>query len=385
MPFAAALSEHPLATHATGEAVGEIMERLPGAPDDGVDLAVVFVTAPHAGVLEDVAATVRSLLRPRALLGCAAVSVLAGPHEAEEVAAVSLFAARWSAATPAPVPVWLPEGTDIESWIAGSPLAGARPGSTWLVVADPFSVPVRELLGAIADHAPGISVVGGMASAAQGPGGNRLVLDDRLVTGGAVGVLLDPSVALRAVVSQGCRPIGSPLIVTKSERNVLYEIGGENALQRLVESVQSLPPEEIALASNGLHLGRAVDESKIDFERGDFVIRNVVGVDRSNGAVAVGDLVDIGTTVQFHIRDAASADEDLREMMSTARGSGALVFTCNGRGVRFFGEPDHDAEVVAEALGHRAVAGMFCAGELGPVGGQNFLHGYTASIALFTD
>jgi small ligand-binding sensory domain FIST len=386
MPFAAALSEHPLATHAIGEAVGEVIERLHLEHGEPVDLAVVFVTAPHAGVLEDVAATVRAVLHPRALLGCAAVSVLAGPHEAEEVAAVSLFAARWARATLAsPRPIWLPEGADVESWVGSSPLMDAKPGSTLLLLADPFSVPIRELLTAIAERAPGVAIVGGMASAAQGPGGNRLVLDDRLITSGAVGVLLDSSVGLRALVSQGCRPIGSPLIVTKSERNVLYEIGGENALQRLVESVQSLPPEEIALASNGLHLGRAVDESKVDFERGDFVMRNVVGVDRENGAVAVGDLVDVGTTVQFHIRDAVSADEDLKEMMSGVRADGALVFTCNGRGARFFGEPDHDAAAVTEALGHRAVAGMFCAGELGPIGGQNFLHGYTASIALFSD
>jgi small ligand-binding sensory domain FIST len=385
MPFAAALSEHPLATHATGEAVGEVIERLHLEHGEPVDLAIVFVTAPHAGVLEDVAATVRTLLRPRALLGCAAVSVLAGSHEAEEVAAVSLFAARWARPTVAPLPVWLPEGVDVESWVANSPLADAQPGSTLLLLADPFTVPARELLSTIAERAPGLAIVGGMASAAQGPGGNRLVLDDRLYTGGGVGVLLDSSIGLRTLVSQGCRPIGSPLIVTKSERNVLYEIGGENALQRLVESVKSLPPEEIALASNGLHLGRAVDESKIDFARGDFVIRNVVGVDRENGAVAVGDLVDVGTTVQFHIRDAVSADEDLTEMMEGTRADGALVFTCNGRGVRFFGDPDHDAAAVTDALGHRAVAGMFCAGELGPIGGQNFLHGYTASIALFTD
>ena len=124
----------------------------------------------------------------------------------------------------------------------------------------------------------------------------------------------------------------------------------------------------MALASNGLHLGRAVDESRADFQRGDFVVRNVIGVDREVGAVAVGDVVDVGTTVQFQIRDAVSADEDLRELITDVSADGALVFTCNGRGVRFFGEPDHDASIIAEALGHRAVAGMFCAGELGPVG-----------------
>ena len=186
-------------------------------------------------------------------------------------------------------------------------------------------------------------------------------------------------------MSQGCRPIGAPLIVTKSERNILYEIGGERALDRLMESLHTLPPEEMALASNGLHLGRAVDESRADFQRGDFVVRNVIGVDREVGAVAVGDVVDVGTTVQFQIRDAVSADEDLRELITDVSADGALVFTCNGRGVRFFGEPDHDASIIAEALGHRAVAGMFCAGELGPVGRHNFLHGYTASVALFSE
>ena len=146
-------------------------------------------------------------------------------------------------------------------------------------------------------------------------------------------------------MSQGCRPIGAPLIVTKSERNILYEIGGERALDRLMESLHTLPPEEMALASNGLHLGRAVDESRADFQRGDFVVRNVIGVDREVGAVAVGDVVDVGTTVQFQIRDAVSADEDLRELITDVSADGALVFTCNGRGVRFFGEPDHDASI----------------------------------------
>ena len=155
MPFAAALSEHPLATHATGEAVGEVIERLHLEHGEPVDLAVVFVTAPHAGMLEDVAATVRAVLHPRALLGCAAVSVLAGHHEAEEVAAVSLFAAQWARAAPtAPRPVWLPEGADVESWVGSSPLVDAKPGSTLLLLADPFSVPIRELLTTIAERAP---------------------------------------------------------------------------------------------------------------------------------------------------------------------------------------------------------------------------------------
>jgi small ligand-binding sensory domain FIST len=386
VPFAASLSEHPLATHATGEVVGDLLDQLRLEPDEPVDLVTVFVTAPHVGVLEDVAATVRSLLRPRSLLGASAVSVLAGTHEAEETAAVSVFAARWRHDVPIDLaPVTIDDLYDADAWLAASPLADCAPDSTLLLLADPFSVPIRDLLGALTAHRPDIAVVGGMASAAQGPGGNRLVLDGRVTTSGAVGVIVGPEAQVGTCVSQGCRPIGAPLIVTKSERNILYEIGGERALDRLMESLHTLPPEEMALASNGLHLGRAVDESRADFQRGDFVVRNVIGVDREVGAVAVGDVVDVGTTVQFQIRDAVSADEDLREIITGVSADGALVFTCNGRGVRFFGEPDHDASIIAEALGHRAVAGMFCAGELGPVGRHNFLHGYTASVALFSE
>jgi small ligand-binding sensory domain FIST len=386
MPFAAALSEHPLATHAIGEVVGAVLDQLALEDGEAVDLAAVFVTAPHVGVLEDVASTVRALLHPRALIGASAVSVLAGGHEAEETSAMSVFAARWRRPSPIGLtPVRLDDFVDAEAWVETAPLADAAEGSTLLFLADPFSVFTREVLHALAERRPDIAVIGGMASAAQGPGGNRLVLDGQVVTTGAVGVLVDPAAQIGTIVSQGCRPIGEPLIVTKSERNVLYEIGGERALDRLLESVRALPPEDLALASNGLHLGRAVDESKADFSRGDFVIRNVIGVDKEVGAVAVGDLIDIGTTVQFHIRDAASADEDLRELVSGVPADGALMFTCNGRGARFFGEPDHDAAIVSEALGTRALAGMFCAGELGPVGGHNFLHGYTASLALFSE
>ena len=193
MPFAASLSEHPLATHATGEVVGDLLDQLRLEPDEPVDLVTVFVTAPHVGVLEDVPSTVRALLRPRSLLGASAVSVLAGAHEAEETSAVSVFAARWRARSPIDLtPVCLDELYDADAWLAASPLADCATDSTLLLLADPFSVPIRDLLGALTSHRPDIAVVGGMASAAQGPGGNRLVLDGRVTTSGAVGVIVGP-------------------------------------------------------------------------------------------------------------------------------------------------------------------------------------------------
>jgi small ligand-binding sensory domain FIST len=203
------------------------------------------------------------------------------------------------------------------------------------------------------------------------------------VAEGAVGAVLGPGVDLVTVVSQGCRPVGDPLVITKAEGNIIYELAGKPALERLQDVARALDDEDRQLLAQGVHLGRVIDESQPTFGPGDFLVRNVLGGDPSNGAIAVGDLVDVGSTTQFQIRDAASADDELHRMLEGRMAEGALVFTCNGRGSRLFGRPDHDAEVVAEHVPPRAVAGMFCAGELGPVGRKNFLHGFTASVVLF--
>ena len=188
-------------------------------------------------------------------------------------------------------------------------------------------------------------------------------------------------------MSQGCRPFGDPLVVTRAEHNFLYELAGRPALEQVVAQARdSLSEEEVVLLeSGGLHLGRVIDEHKEHFGRGDFLVRNVVGADRNSGAIAVGDTVAVGTTVQFHLRDAATADEDLHALVAARRADAALVFTCNGRGTRLFGEPHHDVRVLSEHLGAVPMAGFFAAGELGPVGGRNFLHGFTASVALLRD
>jgi small ligand-binding sensory domain FIST len=177
------------------------------------------------------------------------------------------------------------------------------------------------------------------------------------------------------------------LVVTKAQDNIIFELAGRPALERLVtQAHESLSEDEVSLLEmGGLHVGRVIDEHQESFGRGDFLVRNVVGADRSLGAIAVSDVVPVGTTVQFHLRDAASADEDLRTLFEGKRADAALVFTCNGRGTRLFGEPHHDVRVLAEHLGPVPMAGCFAAGELGPVGGRNFLHGFTASVALLRD
>jgi small ligand-binding sensory domain FIST len=132
-------------------------------------------------------------------------------------------------------------------------------------------------------------------------------------------------------------------------------------------------------------MGLVIDEHQVDFGRGDFLIRSVIGADRANGAIAIGDSVAVGTTVQFHVRDADAADEDLRELLADRQADAVLLFTCNGRGSRLFEQLDHDAGVIGDLLGDPPVSGFFAAGEVGPVGGRNFVHGFTASLALFEE
>jgi small ligand-binding sensory domain FIST len=209
---------------------------------------------------------------------------------------------------------------------------------------------------------------------------------------GAVGVALPGNVGVVALVSQGCRPIGQVLTVTRSAGNVISELAGKPPLQRVQELYASLPEHDRELMAEGLLVGRVIDEYKTDFQRGDFLVRGVIGADPDSGAIAVGDAVAAGETIQFHVRDEASADEDLRTTLNVARAkvgdhrvAGGLLFTCNGRGSRMFSTPDHDAALVASELDDPPIAGFFCAGELGPVGSKNFLHGFTASMALFSE
>jgi len=256
-----------------------------------------------------------------------------------------------------------------------------------LVLADPFSFPADYFLQRINDDHPSTPVVGGMASGGAAPGECRLILGSEVFDQGAAALQLT-GVRLTSVVSQGCRPIGKPYVITRAERNVIFELGGATAMQRLQEVFNELPTHEKSMLQKGLHVGRVVSEYQDRFEQGDFLVRNVIGVDPDKGAIAIGDFVRAGQTVQFHIRDESTADDDMRQLLKgfAAKGNGAeaaLLFTCNGRGTRLFSHPDHDARVIRDALGDVPLAGFFAQGEMGPIGGRNFLHGFTASMALF--
>jgi small ligand-binding sensory domain FIST len=303
---------------------------------------------------------VRHLLQPRVLVGCTTSTVIAGTREVEDGGGLALWCAHGVDASanrlPGPVP------------------AGA---AALIVLGDPYSFAVDDLLAATT-----VPVVGGLASAARGAGGNRLVLDGRVFTDGAVVVALGRPVD--AVVSQGCRPVGDALIVTRAEGSLVHELGGRPALERVQDVLATLTPAEVEAARRGLLVGRVVDESKPTFASGDFLIRTVLGGDRSNGAIAIDDEIEVGATLQLQVRDASTADTDLRTLLDGRGADGALAFTCNGRGASLFGAADHEATLIADAVGG-AVAGMWCAGEIGPVGGRSFLHAFTASVALFRD
>jgi small ligand-binding sensory domain FIST len=379
MTFGAAISEHPRATQATGEVVGEVLEKVGEAPE----LAVLFVTPPHLGLVAEIAATVRTVLGPDTLIGATASAVLGGPREVEELPAISLWAGRVGPVTPVRLETRRLDG----GWaLSGLPTraAGASP-ATLVLLTDPFTIPAEGVLARLQTKAPGVRAIGGMASAGRGPGGNRLLLDDAVYDSGAVGVLLEGSTVGDTVVSQGCRPVGQAYVVTRATDGVIHDLAGVPALDRLREIVGGLTPADRALVQHGLQLGQVIDEHQDRFGRGDFLVRSVLGADPEAGEIVIGAGAEVGSTVQFQVRDADSADEDLRHLLAGRPGSAALVFTCSGRGSRLFGEPDHDARLVHEHVARGAVAGMSCAGEFGPVGGRNFVHGFTASVVLFDD
>lgn len=375
MPFAAALSEHPVTAFAVGEACGQILESIGTHPD----AVLVFTTLPHAGALEDTMATVRAVLHPAVAVGAASDAVIGTGREVEAGPAVSVWAGRWGPVAPIRVG---PAG-------AAPGLVGFPP-SALVLLGDPFSFGAAPFLADLAAGHPDLPVVGGLASGARGPGGTRLAIDDTVFTDGAVGLLIGPGADVVPVVSQGCRPIGRPFVVTDGDGRIVRALGGRTALERLDELAGSLTPEEVgAVNGGGLLLGQVFDERKAEFGAGDFLVRAVLGGDRDTGAIAIDGAVTIGTTVQFHLRDATAAHEDLDLLLArdapAAEPEAALLFTCNGRGRRLFGQADHDAELLAEHLGPVPTAGMFAAGEIGPLGGRNELHSFTASVLLLRD
>jgi small ligand-binding sensory domain FIST len=377
----------------TVEAAAEAADRARATLEPACDLAVVFASGHHLGMAKWLLSEIHERLGPTTLIGCGAGGTVAGGSELEDTPGVVVWAASMPGAELETMHLSAEREADgfrllgLPESLAGG--ANGEPASDESVIAfcDPFSFPAEELLATLERSRPHLPVLGGLASASFA-GGAVLLRDGDVHTYGAVAVRLR-GVQLLPCVSQGATPVGPEMTITQGEANVIAELAGKPAMERLGEAIAALPDRERELASAGVLVGLVIDENRPEYERGDFLVRPIIGADRESGAIAIGEPVRVGQTVRLQVRDAASADEDLRQALraqAQALGAdgaaGVLLFTCNGRGSHMFDISDHDAAALEDALGAPA-AGFFCAGEIGPVGGRNFLHGFTATMAVF--
>ncbi|MDQ4102965.1 MAG: FIST C-terminal domain-containing protein [Actinomycetota bacterium] len=350
------------------------------------DLLCVFLCGNDPAVVEAAGIRAMAVGGARTTLGCSAGGVIGAGRGVEALPAVSAFAACVPGVRFTLLRLELVHSPD-GAVVTGMP-DHQDDDAVAVILADPFTFPLADFLQRSNDNHTVLPLIGGVASGPRGARSAQLFLDGRSVRGGAVGVLLGGPVTVRPVVSQGCRPFGPPMVVTKAERNVLLELAGTPALAKLEQIVAEIPAEERQAIARGLQIGVAMDEYVEEHERGDFLIRPIVGADHQLGAIAIGEVVDVGQTVRFQVRDASAADEDLKELFTRFRAEagpvgGALLFSCNGRGKTMFPSADHDVLAVRAGLETTGVAGFFAAGEIGPVAGRNYLHGFTASILVF--
>ncbi|GAA0356065.1 FIST C-terminal domain-containing protein [Actinoallomurus spadix] len=385
--FGDGLAVGPDLVAAAESAVAQAVAPLDGPPD----LVFVFVSAPSPEAVEPAAQRAMEVAGTPNVIGCGAPGVIGGSHGVEGVSAVSAWAACLPEARVEPFRLETLKfpGSDDEatSRLAVVGMPQTRDDDVVAVLlADPYSFPVDAFVERSGEVLPGLPLVGGLATGPGGRGTTRLFADGEIADSGAVGVLLGGSVMTSTVVSQGARPIGPTMVVTKAEDNILYELAGMPALAKLEEIVGGLPEDERGLVEAGLLIGVAMDEYAERQERGDFLVRGVIGADPEVGALAAGEIIEIGRTVRFHVRDADAADEDLGRLLGDLDLTpieGALLFSCTGRGRAMFVDSDHDVRTLREVLGGPGVGGFFAAGEIGPVAGRNHVHSFTASILAF--
>jgi small ligand-binding sensory domain FIST len=370
------------------DAANEVGESLAASLGEGpIDLVLLFFTAPMAPGADVIASTLKARLSSACIAGVSGGSVIGAGHEIEDGPALTAVAARMPGVEVKPFilapSAWGEAIEDPLEFARHTP--GADRAELVILLGDPFSLDAERVLRAFNRNAPGVRLVGGMASAGPRPHANTLVLNDWVASEGGVGIVLKGALRVDVVVSQGCRPIGPPLEVTRVERHLIFELDGQPALERAEQILRELPERERECLKGGLYVGRPARGDASG--RGDYLIRNLLGADRDRGVLAVADLVPVNERVRLHVRDAGTAIEDLELLLAPqefdSRASGALLFSCNGRGKAFFGRSDRDIATLSSALGGPVpCAGFFCAGEIGPVGERNFLHGHTASIAI---
>ncbi len=389
MQWASAVSDAVTLDEAITSVGRHITAEMAGAT---IDLALVFVSPHHAPRYREVPRLLATAMPHRMLAGCSAGGVIGGGHEIEQRPGIAVAAAHLPEVTVTPIQV---EGDALPD-LDGSPRAwqdaiGVAPEPTphFILLADPFTFPVEDFLAGLDFAYPTSRKVGGMASAAARPGQNALYLRGETFRAGAVTVALSGNVAVDTVIAQGCRPVGKLHQVTRADRNILLELDGKPPLQVIQELVAELPPEDQRLAQRALSLGIVVD-LVTEPQAGDYLIRNIIGVDPERGALAIGEILREGQLVRFQLRDAQAARQDLADLLSRASAGpprpsprGALLFTCLGRGIGLFGEPDHDTALFQSRFHGVPVGGFFANGEIGPVGLSTQIHGFTSAFGIF--
>lgn len=363
------------------------------------DLGLLFVSGQHQKEIAGLWPTLKNELPFKSLIGCTAGGVIGGGHEEEAHPAVSLTAAILPKVKIIPFHFHqenLPDGDNGPQVWRELVKSETDSNPQFILLADPFSLDSDALVAGLDFAFPNSVKVGGLASGGASPNENFLFINDRVYHKGVVGVALSGDITVEVIVAQGCRPIGEPLTITDCERNVLKAVNNQPPLEYLQELYETLPKRDRDLLQQSLFLGVVMDAFNAQPKQGDFLIRNIVGLDDKSGFLAIGTLLRNGQTVQFHLRDSVTSHDDLKLLLmkssaaslkeaieGKASKAGAMLFSCLGRGHRLYGKPDHDTNLVSAICGNIPVGGFFCNGEIGPVGGKTFLHGYTSSIAVF--
>jgi len=365
---------------------GALRGRLPA---ESVSLGLLFTTPPmfpHAAQLIEV---LRVHARIPLLAGCSSTGLICNGEEAEDADGFVLALYHLPGAELKTVRFDQSQVAADADWQTET---GVRAVETngWLVFADPFSVDAESWLRQWNQAFPGVRILGGLASGDFAERSTQVYLNGDVFEDGGVAVSIGGAVELCSVIAQGCTPIGEPWPITRVEQHIIHQIANRTACDVLEETLRSLSLTEQRQLQGNLFVGLVTNEYREEFHRGDFLIRNLLGADPRAGCIAVAAFPRAGQTLQFQKRDREGASEDLAAMLEHARQQlagrtiyGGSLHCCNGRGQRLFGKPGHDAGMVQEMLGPFALAGFFCNGEIGPIGGTNFLHGYTASLALF--
>jgi len=387
--FSSALTQEDDGSKAIEELASKVNKELNGRT---CDLAILFISESYRDYQpEDLLQNFRQLVQPTLLIACNSSGVIGEKNEVEMQPAMSAMAMHLPGVSFRPFTL---SGLELNSIREGTDLIKAldiypTDQPNFICLADPLSCDVNKLLQLFNDGYQKCPVIGGLASGVVAGVENWLSLDGDIYTDGAVGIALVGDIHFDIIVSQGCRPIGEPYTITKADENIVYELAGKSAVKALNEVLMQLRVEDQILAQHSLFVGIVRDEQRVNFKRGDFLVRNILGADVKRGALAIGEVLEAGQTLQFQLRDARTSDEELKYLLKKIRHfqrhanhEGALLVSCCGRGRGLYGEPNHDVRTIQSMRGPIPLAGFFANGEFGPIDNKNYIHGYTSSLAI---